>query len=261
MLRIRAGEVDFHGFAGDHDGGPDDQLAFPGLEHVGRLVAAVRELGDRGPDSPLRVGVQLVHRRRNRLAAPPLAELRQAPLGEPVRGQLRPQIAPPFLRVPHVGEQDGDHLVREPDGRDDEPFLEEVGRAGRQAGRLGPAHVRVVRAGNGETELGPRDERHVGEVRSAGEGIVDDEDIAELGPTLAHRRDGLRHRAQVNRDVLGLRDHSAVGREERRRAVSPLLDVGGERGADEHGAHLLRDRPERTAENLELDFHDVITLS
>src|SRR6266498_6131527 len=44
-------------------------------------------------------------------------------------------------------------------------------------------------------------------------------------------------------------------------AVAPLLDVGGEGRADEHGAHLLRDGAERRSQNLELDLHDRVSLS
>ena len=54
--------------------------------------------------------------------------------------------------------------------------------------------------------------------------------------------DGVGHRAEVDGDVLGLRDHAPALVEERGRAVAPLLDVRGEGGADEDGAHLLGDR-------------------
>src|SRR5262249_55533041 len=43
--------------------------------------------------------------------------------------------------------------------------------------------------------------------------------------------------------------------EERGRAIAAFLDVGGERGADERGAHLVRDRAESRADDLELDPH------
>ena len=59
--------------------------------------------------------------------------------------------------------------------------------------------------------------------------------------------------------MLGLRDHPAARVEEGGRAVAPLLDVRRERGADEHGAHLLRDRAERAADDLELDVHGLVT--
>ncbi len=91
-----------------------------------------------------------------------------------------------------------------------------------------------------------RDERDVVEVRAAGERIVDDDLVAsgesfrtrkhcEHGP---HRR---RHRTEVNGDVLGLHELLPVRREQRRRAVGSLLDVGAERGAPQHRPHLVGD--------------------
>ena len=58
----------------------------------------------------------------------------------------------------------------------------------------------------------------------------------------AHRR---RHRPEVHRDVLGLDEQLAGRGEQRGRAVGPLLDVGAERGAPQHRAHLLGDPGER----------------
>ena len=75
-----------------------------------------------------------------------------------------------------------------------------------------------------------------------------------------HRRDGVGHRAEMDGNVLGLGDHAAALVEQGGRAVAPLLDVGRERGADEHGAHLLGDRAERAAENLELNVHVRVSL-
>ena len=170
-------------------------------------------------------------------------------------GELRPQVAAPLVRVAHVGEQDRQDLVRQPDRRDDQAFLVQVGRARGQARRLHAADVRVVRARDREADLRAGDERDVGKMRAAGERVVDDEDLAGRGLALAHGGDGLRHRAEMYRDVLGLGDHPAVAVEERGRAVAALLDVRGEGGADERRAHLLRDRAERAAEDLELDLH------
>ena len=76
------------------------------------------------------------------------------------------------------------------------------------------------------------------------------------------RRDGgdrVGHRAEVDRDVLGLGDHPAPRVEQRGGAVPPLLDVRGERGADEDGAHLVGDRAERGAYDLELDVHRTVS--
>ena len=70
-----------------------------------------------------------------------------------------------------------------------------------------------------------------------------------------HGSDGVGHRPEVDRNVLGLRDHPSAFVEERGRAVAALLDVRGERGADQHRAHLLRDRTEGGSDHLQLDVH------
>ena len=62
--------------------------------------------------------------------------------------------------------------------------------------------------------------------------------VAESIDGGAHR---CRHRAEVHGNVLGLHEQFAVGREQRGRAVGPLLDVRAERGAPEHRAHLVGD--------------------
>jgi len=79
-------------------------------------------------------------------------------------------------------------------------------------------------------------------VRAARVGIVERPHLAERGVVLHHRGDRVGHRAEMHGDVLGLRHHPAALVEESGRAIAPLLDVRGERRADEHGAHLLRDR-------------------
>ena len=94
-----------------------------------------------------------------------------------------------------------------------------------------------------------RDERDVGQVRAAGVGVVEGEDVAWLRAVVDDRGDRLRHRAEVHRDVLRLRDHPAVGVEEGARAVAALLDVRRAAALDEHHAHLLRDADEGAHED------------
>ena len=144
-------------------------------------------------------------------------------------------------------------------GGTDEALLVEVGGAGGHARGLGAADVRIVRPGDRVAELGARDERDVGQMRPTGERVVDDKDVSRLGVVRPNGGDRFGHRAEVDGDVLRLRDHPAVRREERRRAIAPLLDVRGEGRADQHGAHLLRHRPERAAHDLELDIHCFVT--
>ena len=79
----------------------------------------------------------------------------------------------------------------------------------------------------------------VGQVGAAGERVVE-HPRRPGGVVLAdHRRDRGGHRAEVDRDVLGLHDHLALGVEQRARGVAALLDVGRVRGLDQHRAHLL----------------------
>ena len=55
--------------------------------------------------------------------------------------------------------------------------LNASGSGGRHAPRLAPSDVGVVRARDGEAELRPRDERHVGQVGAAGVRVVENEDV------------------------------------------------------------------------------------
>jgi hypothetical protein len=64
------------------------------------------------------------------------------------------------------------------------------------------------------------------QVGSAGEGIVQHEGVAGIRIQRHHRRHGIRHGAQVHRDVGRLRDHLPVGVEHRRRGVPALAHVG-----------------------------------
>ena len=64
----------------------------------------------------------------------------------------------------------------------------------------------------------------------------------------AHRR---RHRAEMHGNVLGLHQQFAVRGEHRRRAIGALFDVGAERSAPQHGAHLGRDTREPRDEDLQ----------
>ena len=259
VLRRRAGEVDLDLVACDRHRGMDLELALARLEDVGGLVAPVGERRDRRADASLRVGVELVHSGRHARVATPVAELGDPALGEAVRGELGTEVAEALVRVSHARDEGGEDLGVEAGGRNDDALLVERRRVGGKASRLLAPDVGVVGARHREPELGARDERDVGEVRAARVRVVQNVDVVARGVPRRHRCDRVGHRAEVDGDVLGLRDHPPVGREERRRAVAPLLDVRREGGADEHGAHLLCNRPQRAADDLELDFHDRVT--
>jgi hypothetical protein len=258
-LRRRPREVDPDLVAGDRDGTADRQVTVNRLDNVLGLAATVRELCDRGPHHPLGVGEELVHRGGDAVATTALTELLEPSLGEPVRGELGAKVAAPLLGLPRRQDEALEHLVGEELRRQDHAFLVEGAREGGEARRLDPADVRVVGTRDREPEDGAGDEGHVGQVGAARVRVVEDRDLARLEPEPHDGRDRVGHRAEVDRDVLRLRDHPAALVEQRRRAVASLLDVRRERRADQDGAHLLRDRPKRGTDHLELNRGDFVT--
>ena len=106
-----------------------------------------------------------------------------------------------------------------------------------------------------EPGLGPRNERDVREVRAACIGIVERPHLTKGRVVLHHRGDGGGHGAEMDGDVLGLRDHATALVEERGGTVTPFLDVRREGRADEHCTHLFRDRAQEAADDLQLDIH------
>src|SRR5436305_10920688 len=97
-------------------------------------------------------------------------------------------------------------------------------------------------------------------MRTAGVGVVHDPYVVASRLMPHHRGNGIGHGAEMHRDVLGLRGHPPTFVEQRRGAVTPLLDVRGERRSDEHGSHLLGDGAEERAENLALNVHVLVTI-
>ena len=260
MLLVGAGEVDVDPVARDRDPGPDRELALLRLDDVLGLVDAVGNASDAGADDALGVGVELVHRGVDAIGAVARAQLVHTPAREGLGRKLRAQVTAALVRVPHPGHQRVEGLRVERCRRDHDALLRERPRPCGHAPRLGAADVGVMRSRHRVAERGARDERDVGKVRPAGERVVEDVDLVGPGLASGHGGDGVGHRAEVDRNVLGLRDHPPVRTEERRRAVAPLLDVGRERRAHEHGAHLLADRAQRRADHLQLDVHALFTI-
>ena len=98
-----------------------------------------------------------------------------------------------------------------------------------------------------------RDQRDVGEVGAALEGVVDDPQVP-----------GRCSRARIASTAAGIEPRctgmcsacmtsSPRGIEERRRAVLTLLDVRRVGAADQHGAHLLTDRAQAADQDLQAD--------
>ena len=97
-----------------------------------------------------------------------------------------------------------------------------------------------------------RHQREVVEVGSAGERIIE----RDLRRARDVRPDGVdrgthrgRHGAEVNRDVLGLREQFTIGREDRGGAIGAFLDVGAVRGAAQDRAHLVGDATQASDED------------
>ncbi len=185
------------------------------------------------------------------LHADPPRELEQ-PRGAGVVGrELRAQVGAPLLRLAHRGDQALDRGLVQRLRRDHDALLGEAAAArGHRAGS-GAADVGVVGTGDCEAEqrlIGSEhrgDERDVGQVGSAREWVVENPRAARPMLLVQHGRQSGGHRAKMDRDVLGLHRHLPGGVEERRRAVPPLLDVGGMGGADQDRSHLLAGRAQR----------------
>ena len=139
VLRRRSLEVDVDRVAGDRHRRAYRQETLSRLEHVLAEEASVRQLAYGRTDDSLGVGEELVHRRGDSVTAPPLAKLGDAALGEPVSGQLGPEVAAPLVGVAHPRDERLDRRVVQTSGRDDDALL--VERPRRRAGGF-PARSR-----------------------------------------------------------------------------------------------------------------------
>jgi hypothetical protein len=256
MLRRGPREVDLELVAGDRDRSADLELAAAGrLERVDGLEASVGQTRDRSAYSALGVGVELVHRRFHLLRPAAGAQLVDPLRSQPVGRQLRAEVAAPLVGIAHPAHELIERLLVQPGRRNDDALLVEPVGDGRQAPGLDPAHVGVMGSRDRVAQGRAGDERDVGQVRAAGEGVVEDEDVVRARIVLADGGHGVGHRAEVHRDVLRLGDHAPTLVEERGRAVAALLDVGREGGANQHRPHLVGHRPQGRADQLQLNFH------
>ena len=261
MLLRAAGEVEDEAVAVDGRDEPQLDVALDALEHVARLARTVGQFRDAGAGTPLGVVEHRGGRLAQRVGAQPLGELDEAPRADPVGGELRAQVRAALLGLAHLPGELVDRRIVEHARGDDDALLGERRRVrGHRAGHAA-ADVGVVGAVGGEAEQRAarparqdgRDHRDVGQVRAACKRVVEDP-RAPLGVVLAeHRGDGGGHRAEVDRDVLGLHDHLAGRVEQAARAVAALLDVRRVRAAHEHGAHLLARRAQRPGDDLQVD--------
>ena len=171
-------------------------------------------------------------------------------------GALGREIGAARLRGAHVGEQEALHLRREPQRRHHHAFRKELARARGHAPRLHAAYVGMVRphhpvATHRAVHFHGPNERDVREVRTAGVGVVQDEDVARRWGQDPYGGDGLVQGAQMHGNVGRLGDHRAGGVEQGRRAVASFTNIGRDRRVNEHEAHLFRDGGEGVPHHLE----------
>ncbi len=275
-----AGEVGLHGVAGDGEPDPDPEGLWGRvvgnavvLHGVLGLVAAVGDPVDPGPEQAVGVLQQPGHGGPELVGAPPLRQLLQATTPRDQRGELRVQIALPLGGRPDIGQQHPPHVVdpmaagHEPDRRDPEPLLVDLG--GQRHGAGGhPAHVGVVRPGGhvGQgygiagavvvtADVHGRDQRDVREVGAAVERVVQRRHVAgrERAELVEGGPDAHGHGAEVHRHVVAHGHGLAGGVEEGARVVPALLDVRRVGRASQRRAHLLRQRRQQMAVDLEAD--------
>ncbi len=159
------------------------------------------------------------------------------PIGAPGAGRgLGGEIPPPHCRRTHVGEHDPLDVGTDPScgrpahRRKDQALLKDLGRVRGHAAGPHPTHVRVMGANHGiphhrALEIDGVDHRDVGQVRTAGKRIVENEGVTGVGTERDHGAHRVRHGAEMNRDVSRLRHHLPVNVEERGRRVPSFTDV------------------------------------
>ena len=257
-LRVRAGEVEGDLVAGERDRDDDPGRALlvrrraGGVEDVLEPPAAVGEGGQHRSHAALAVGDDLVDGRVRR--ARPAAARRPRWRRAGRRGRRR---APRACGMRPAGGRAARRCSGSA-GCGGPPARCRSRRPAWSRARRRPTSAWCARLAAQPTRRSPAN-AGVTTVMSLrwvppGEGVVHHHVVAGSEPAGegvdggSHRRG---HRAEVHRDVLGLREQLAGGGEDRRRAVGPLLDVRARRGAPQHGAHLVGDPTEPGDQHLQ----------
>ena len=259
-------EVDGHRRAVDGHGDPNRDVPVGVAVTLNNVTRAVGAVGDRpefGLDTLPGVVDDRVERRQQAVAV--VCEQFPHPFARPlVRATLCPQVRTALSGVAHVRQQQPlDGIVAlaagdVPNRRYPDALGVYLAGTGRHTARCRPADIGVVGPGDGVRHGLPvvgerRDECHVRQVCAALKRVVEEEHVARPGVAVEHRRHCLRHRPQVDRDVLGLCHHPPLAVEQCRRAVPPLGYVRRVGTTHEHCPHLLGDALELCSQNLQLD--------
>ena len=177
-----------------------------------------------------------------------------------VRRELCAKVAPAFVGIAHPRDEVCEDLVVEASRRNHDALVSSV----RESAGMLPGSEPPTSAWCARVTAKPTSVRETsvmsGRCVPPAYGSLRTKTSSGCGLLGQRRRNRVGHRAEVDGNVLGLGDDPAAFVEEGGGAVAPLLDVGREGGADEDGAHLLGDRAERAAENLELNVHVRVSL-
>ena len=86
------------------------------------------------------------------------------------------------------------------------------------------------------------DQGHIGQVGPPQVGVVDDQHVARRPVSRPDQfLHGIRHAAEMHRDMRRLSAESAVRVEHGAGEIQPVLDVGGKRGLAQNRPHFLAD--------------------
>ena len=190
-----------------------------------------------------------------RLPAELAGERQHAPLPDMRRADHRREVAAEIVRMAHVGRQHLQHVaphhaaVVEPQRRDADALLPDLGGAGVVGAVRGAADVALVRAvDRPEHRPVALEHRHeggqIGKVVAAVIRIVQQEYIARMDVVPEEFGDRLRgpwQGADMDRHVLGLRDQAAVQVADRGGEIAAGIKDLGIRGPQHRLAHLFDD--------------------
>jgi hypothetical protein len=143
---------------------------------------------------------------------------------------------------------------------DEHSFFCQRARKRRQRPRATAADFGVMSpAGRKESQLASlgiehrRDDRHIGQVRTAAVRVVGHHHVAgaQVRTIGQHGAHGFSHRSQVDRNVRRVHHQVAGRREERATEIKPLLHVHAARRVAQRNAHLLGNGSELAVEDFQ----------
>ncbi len=238
------------------------------IEKILGLAAAIGNGCEKGLHDLLGVIEQCPSGLCNPWQSVPRTHLPQAQFSGMACGNLRAEVSLSFARGTHIGEQQGEQVaihgssVHDLHRRDPETFLVDLAAQSHGAGE-GAANIRMMSTRCHEkvrlrrllaANEDWRDERYVGQMGAAAEGIVDDGDVASLQfEILQNRTHAHRHRPKMHRHVISHRERLACSVKDRAGVIAPLLDVRRESRATQSCTHFFRDGMKNTFENLQFD--------